>query len=123
MYTVPWSQDEVSILTAHYPDHGRHWEGWETLLPDRTDAAIERKAHSIGLFVKHPKSRKKPVRHKKPNIKHHIRYSTQVANDPTELYVMKCMKKGMTPSQIDEQMKWWPGKAKRILQCRWEREK
>lgn len=49
-----WTDDEVEILTEHYRDHGPSWDGWDSILPDRTYRAIKWKAHDLGLKCSHP---------------------------------------------------------------------
>lgn len=45
----PWSQEELSRLSEHYPAHGATWDGWGRLLPERTEFAVSRMANKRGL--------------------------------------------------------------------------
>ena len=101
MSATKWSAEEEAALAREYPEHGAAWDGWHELLPGRSYEAIRAKAHSVGVI-----SRK---------------YASYLPPDPHEARVMRCMRAGMTPSQIDRREKWWPGTAKRILTSRWER--
>jgi hypothetical protein len=46
---VPWTEGEDDAVRAHYPEHGRFWEGWEDLLPGRTPPAIARRAQLLKI--------------------------------------------------------------------------
>lgn len=125
MYTVPWGYDEVEILKAQYPLHGPHWIGWEALLPDRTERAIQRKAGLLGIV--HAKTeRKKPKKRKKvPRLNALTHYETTVAAvtpDPYERPILGMMEAGMTPQQIDAKMHWPSGRTIQILTEMWQRE-
>lgn len=110
-----WTKEEDAILKAHFAEHGSSWEGWESLLPDRTDNAIYRHAASMGLTMK-----SRPRVHKS-NDGMTGRAVIKKSKDPYEGYVLACLERGMTPSEIDASMKWRPGKARLIITERWER--
>ncbi len=44
-----WQEWEKELLREHYPKRGVAWDGWETLLPDRSGGAIRTRANSLGL--------------------------------------------------------------------------
>lgn len=121
MYGETWSDDEYEILKANWEGHGRDWIGWESLLPGRTPRAIQRKANGFGLVEpKKPRNKKKEERReprmpKFGNVRH--------GADPNERYVMACMRAGMTPTDIDKKMHWFPGTARLIISDKWERDK
>lgn len=122
MFTSKWSLDEEAIVKAHYEEHGPHWVGWESLLPDRTEAAIQRKAGILGIKSKAPIKRKRP---KKPDVTYvELRHNVvaEVTPDPMEKPILAMMRAGMTPAQIDRKMKWRPGKTAHILSEMWKRE-
>ena len=108
-----WSEEEDSILKAHYAERGHKWIGWESLLPGRTPNSIYRHARSIGLGWMRERTIKK-ARPKKQNPVTRTR-------DPYEGYVLECLEHGMAPSDVDRQMKWTPGKTRLIMTSRWER--
>ncbi len=56
-YNQKWTPEEDEALRMHYPTHGRRWDGWKTLLPDRTSMAIIMRANVLGLKVD-PETRK-----------------------------------------------------------------
>lgn len=107
-YTSQWSDDEVEILTAHYRDKGPFWVGWEALLPDRTDRAIQHKANSLGL--KSSASRTGTERRRRKVLK----------RDPVDAMVERMMSDGMAPSEIDERMHWYRGTAIRVITGIWK---
>lgn len=111
MKSPNWSKDEDEILKAHYADRGSCWEGWESLLPGRTNNAISNRANSLGLLRKGASRQKKPM--KMP--------SARRTRDPYESYILSCLEDGMTPADIDAKMKWHPGRTVQILTERWER--
>lgn len=49
-----WTDDEVETLVEHYHDCGPRWDGWDDVLPDRTNRAIVEKAYRLGLKCDHP---------------------------------------------------------------------
>lgn len=110
-----WTKDEDEILKAHYREHGYKWDGWEALLPGRTDNAIYRHAAGMGL------TENGRVRVTKRNDGLEGRTVIKKTKDPYEGYVLSCLDQGMTPSEIDASMKWRPGKARLIMTERWER--
>lgn len=44
-----WTRKEEQVVRDYYPTHGATWEGWLELLGDRSYAAIQRKAHNLGV--------------------------------------------------------------------------
>lgn len=104
----PWSDDEVEILKAHYDEHGASWDGWAMLLPDRSENAICKKAHGIKM------ERAVKAKARKPRAKRAV--------DSREAVVLRMMKQGMSPSQIDRKMKWVPGRTHSIVIDRWRRD-
>lgn len=114
----PWDKEEDKILAEHYPDHGRDWDGWERLLPWRTKRAIGTRAFRIGLKYKKPERKSSPLPTKA------VKREFEVVDepDPFEPYVMRCMAKGMTPSEIDRERRWQRGTARLILTNKWARE-
>lgn len=122
MYTVPWGEDEVEILKAQYPLHGPHWAGWEALLPDRTERAIQRKAGLLGVRSEAPIVRKKRKKAQVRNIESRDTSIGVPSEDPFEKQILRMMKDGMTPQQIDKKMGWFPNRTAQILSERWKRE-
>jgi hypothetical protein len=98
-----WSKDEIAVLKAHYPEHGMRWVGWESLLPDRSEREIGRKANSLKLRPPVPRKMRPKAR-----------------PDDSEVKVLFLMRSGLTPSQIDSKMHWVPGRTIKILKARWE---
>lgn len=45
----PWSKEETEALRLYYPEHGPSWDGWEELLPGRTQGSIRTRAGLLGL--------------------------------------------------------------------------
>lgn len=44
-----WTADEVEVLEEHYRKHGAKWDGWDGLLPRRSQNAINKKASALGI--------------------------------------------------------------------------
>lgn len=107
---VPWSEDEIEILRAHYPDEGPFWVGWETLLPDRTDTAIMRKANTLGIRSHATRDGRSVGRKRRGDDE----------RDPMDVMVEQMMAKGMAPSEIDSAMHWYEGTAVRVLAGIWK---
>ena len=125
MFTSTWSDDEVAILRAHYPEHGARWVGWESLLPDRTDRAIQRKAGLLGITHANSERKKPKKRKKAPRLNALTHYETTVAAvtpDPYERPILGMMEAGMTPQQIDAKLHWPSGRTIQILTEMWQRE-
>lgn len=122
MRTKSWSLDEVAIVKAHYEEHGPHWAGWESLLPDRTDRAIQRKANLLGLKSKAPIKRKRAKRPEVTYIESRHNVVADVTPDPMEKPILAMMRDGLTPTDIDRKMRWSRGKAAYILSEMWKRE-
>lgn len=108
-----WSHDEEKILIAHYPEHGSRWDGWEALLPGRTDSAI--RSHAATLLLRKEREGDNVTRRKREIL------STSMRKDPYEELILDCLERGMTTKDIDSMMKWRPGKSKLILTERWSR--
>lgn len=115
MSAAKWTYEELAILRAHYRHEGFAWDGWESLLPGRTQEAIRRQATKQGLTGNNPPPIPKPPR-RKPRRSH------MLVVDESESYVLGKMKSGMTLSDIDKSRGWFPGRAKLILTSMWERE-
>lgn len=113
MVNPNWTHEEERILAAHYPEHGSRWDGWETLLPNRTDNAIRRHAAVLMLTIA-----KRPA---KPKPKLKPRSPLAKGQDPFEGEILRRMGEGATPTQIDKAMRWRPGRTRQILSERWER--
>lgn len=113
-----WTDEEHAILAKNYPQHGRHWDGWKTLLPGRSVSAIYQQAYSSGLTGVFEEEKPKPEP-KKAKARQVIR--VRATKDPYEDYVLACMKSGLTPSQVDSKLKWKPGKTVLVLTTRWYR--
>lgn len=107
---ISWSDDELAILAAHYPEHGSNWIGWESLLPLRTSYSIQNKAVSLGLGCD-----------RKPRKREERRSEMPTSRDPTERTISDLMERGLTPDQIDAKMHWTPGKTTRVLREMWRR--
>ena len=45
----PWSHDEDRKLRANYPKRGSSWDGWERLLPGRTESSIRNRAQRLDI--------------------------------------------------------------------------
>lgn len=114
-----WTEAEENAVRVYWPEHGPHWDGWQEVLPTRSIGAIRTKASRIG--VSEPPERK-PRKKRKEAVRQY-RHTYASTPDPYEGYVLNMMDRGMTPEQIDEKMKWYPGTARRILSERWAREK
>ena len=124
MYAEPWTDAEVEMLKLYYPKHGIAWDGWAEVLPKRTVRAIQRKANSGGLVVEERRKPTRPANVKRPDVFDTHKYKPQPRSaDPAELFVMRKMSEGMTPTQIDRERGWWPGRTIQILTERWAREK
>lgn len=100
--SASWTQEEESILKAHYREKGPTWEGWESLLPGRTTDSIRWKAKKMRL-TNGTNEKMRCV-------------------DPVESYILSCLKNGLTPSDVDKRSKWPPGRTKLILTEMWQRE-
>lgn len=118
-----WTDAQDQLLRDNYLKHGGRWDGWATLLPNRTGRAIDARARRIGLVRQRPKPKGKP-RPKRPPAADERHRDKEIAlePDPHEGYVMACMAAGMTPSEIDKRMHWYNGTTRLILTNRWERE-
>ena len=103
-----WSEDETAIIKAHYDEHGASWDGWEMLLPGRSRSSITKKAHRLKM--------ERAVNAKKRGPK------ARKAADSREAVVLRMMKQGLSPSQIDKKMRWVPGRTKMIVIDRWRRD-
>ena len=116
-----WSADEVAILRACYPEHGKDWVGYESLLPNRTPKAIMRKANILGLKTS-DRPRRKPPKRQKPHDFDRKVYRIHRNRDPMAVKIRKMMRKGMTLAEIDKAMRWPPDRAKYILMEDWRGE-
>jgi len=116
-----WNDVEVNALKTYFPIHGSGWEGWSEVLPDRSSKAISVKAASMGIVTS--RQHNKTPERQRFKREHPERRSGYKGPDPMEGRIMRMMADGMTPSEIDAEMKWRPGKAKRVITERWAREK
>lgn len=122
MYNEPWSEDEIAIIMANYPERGGEWEGWEMLLPNRTKASIAAKANRMHVYSEVKKPRKKYVRRKKQTKEPVTRIEPpKPTPDPMERVVLRERKQGMTLAQIDKAHRWHSGRAYLILTEMWKR--
>lgn len=110
-YTKPWGDDEIEILKAHYAKNGPFWVGWDAYLPDRTDSAIMRKANAIGLRSNVQRFGRDEGGDRRCN---------DDRPDPVDGMVMRMMRQGMTPSEIDERLHWYRGTAIRVITGIWK---
>ena len=101
--SAKWSKTEENALKTFFPRHGHEWDGWDEVLPNRSEYAILKRARFLGLS---------PGR---------LNEAKQMKPDPYESYVVECMRMGMAPSDIDRQMKWFKGTACLIMSNRWKR--
>lgn len=113
MAPKPWTEDEDRLVFLCYLSHGEKWDGWHDLLPDRTSEAIGSRARRLGLM----RSGRKGT----SDDRHYGFGSTKVP-DPCEAKVIMLMKQGLTPSEIDKRMHWWPNTTARVLVEMWGRE-
>lgn len=112
---VPWGEEEDNAITTYYPKHGPSWDGWAEVLPYRTNRAIQMRAQRIGVSPPRQRAKEKPSRkQREPKL--------VKVPDPQERYVMRRMKDGLTPSQIDSEKHWIPGTAVRVMSEKWDRE-
>lgn len=116
-----WTDAQDQILRDNYPKHGGRWDGWATLLPNRTNRAIGARAQRIGLVRQRPQRKQRPKRPRAADEHHRDKEIVQEP-DPHEDYVLACMDAGMTPTEIDRRMHWFSGTTRLILTNRWERE-
>lgn len=110
-----WTKDESMRLLKFYPEHGLSWDGWKTMLPDKTRKSILNKAIRMGL-----KRRKKH-----PKKKEIVKVNSTVNFNPPDPYedvVIAYMSAGFPPSEIDERMGWFRGSAGLIMSNMWKRE-
>lgn len=119
-----WSEEEDAAVVTFYPIHGRRWEGWKDVLPDRTMRAIEMRAQRLGVAPKREVAMTEGTR-RRGDRNHYARsqYDREppMTPDPNEGLVMRLMADGMTPSEIDDQMHWRPGKSILVLTHKWQR--
>ena len=106
-----WSKEEVLILSENYEGHGSGWSGWSELLPNRTKNAIQTKALKIGLT--------KSTTHGKSRSSDTYQPPRRTA-DPYAKVILRMLEQGMTTSEIDSHMRWYPGRAKYILTQHWD---
>lgn len=119
-----WSEAEDNAIQVYYPDHGRSWDGWAEVLPNRTLRAIQMRAQRLGATQYKVPQGERPKRRKKPregDERHHAFHVTPSA-DPMERVIANYMRDGYTPSEIDAMMKWPPNRTAYILTQRWDRE-
>lgn len=124
MYTDDrWTDEQDQLLRDNYAEHGRAWDGWAVLLPNRTNRAIAARAQRMGLASKRPK-RADSQRQKRPHAADNRHRDRAIVwePDPYEEHVLACMQAGMLPSEIDESMLWYRGTTRLILTNRWERD-
>lgn len=119
-----WTETEDSMIRTYYPVHGRRWQGWSEVLPNRSLRAIQMRAQRLGAtkYKVLPSANKE--RRKRPraaDARHRSCHVVPVA-DPMERVIADLMRDGYTPSEIDRRMKWPPNRAVYILTQRWERE-
>lgn len=122
MKGAAWSDVEDDAIRTFYPSHGMMWEGWDEVLPGRTTYSIQNRARRLGvksLIHHHGRKRNRP----KGDSRHYTSPSTTPTRDPYESQVMRYMNDGMTPTEIDRKMGWYPGSARLILSNRWQRKK
>lgn len=109
-FGIKWTDDEVRKLKENYPGRGMYWDGWGQVLPGRTAYSIRKKAEKVGVHVFRDPRRNDPVK---------ALLASSV--DPFERYVVERMSVGLTPTEIDRERKWWPGKSVMIITGLWER--
>lgn len=110
----PWGEFEELALREFYPRHGPQWEGWDEVLPRRTRHAIMQRAAKLGLRA--------PIIRSKRNVEDGGDEGRMPPHE-CERMVRRLMRKGLTPSQIDHQMRWMPKTAANILKYMWARDK
>jgi hypothetical protein len=111
-----WSSAEDGSVMEFYVEHGPNWPGWAEVLPDRTPRAIQARAQRLGVAVD-PRRRREHVRAASPD------WSAEEERDPREDMVQRRMHEGASPSEIDAEMHWRPGTARRIIVWAWGRDK
>lgn len=118
-----WSDAEDNAVRQFYPRHGSGWVGWSEVLPTRSPKAISSRAQRLGVP---PPARPKPRNQKRKGVRQaderHRKTIIVKEADPNEKYVLACMRAGLTPTEIDRKMHWWPRTTMRILTERWARE-
>lgn len=119
----PWSEAEDRALKEFYPRHGTDWVGWDEVLPERSERAIECRAYRFGLMK--PRKPSGPRKYKPREKANGSHYGARVQRtpDPYEGYVMECMAEGLTPTEIDAVKRWPRGTARMILSEMWLRDK
>lgn len=116
---VPWGEDEDNAVMTFYPKHGPMWDGWDEVLPNRTKRAIQVRAQRIGAAPVRTRVGKGTNR---KNRQKQLEPRPFRMPDPNERYILRRMKEGLTPSQIDTEKHWIPGTSIRVLTERWDRE-
>lgn len=122
MYTKPWSEEEDDSIREFYAEHGQGWAGWAEVLPDRTRRAIGARARRIGVKRPVAKHSATPPRRKSDGDDWHYKIELVREKDQRDEQVMDFMRAGMTPSEIDRRMHWWPSTTVGILVDLWSRE-
>jgi hypothetical protein len=123
MTSKEWSKEEDNAVRTFYPRHGTMWVGWAEVLPGRTPTAVGARARRLGVHVAQEElvRMRRVAFDKGRKVGRHYKTSTAKAYDPKDALVDRLMRNGMTPTQIDGRMHWWPGTTTRMLRDRWER--
>ena len=124
MNGILWSDDEIAILRAHYEQRGPSWDGWESLLPDRSKHSIRSCAMRIGVNSPQMDCDGVPLREKRARERKQRRERERLRPpDPREQEVSALMHKGIEPSRIDKLQGWADGTARAVMTKKWLREK
>lgn len=114
-----WSDEELRIIRRLYPEHGIHWPGWESVLPERTTEAIRAKAQTLRMSEPHPHtSSGRKMREARTCERERKEI---VLPDPMEGYILKRMSDGCTLREIEVEKHWPEGRAAMILREMWKR--
>lgn len=111
-----WTPSEDNALRTFYPKHGPSWDGWDEVLPDRSNESIRCRATRLRLTKPQRTADGQLVRGRKGPSRH---YAGPV--DPREHDVVTLMHAGWPPSRIDAHNGWEDGTARKLVTRRWLR--
>lgn len=111
-----WSDLEDDAIRQMYPGRGPHWAGWSDVLPGRSPRAIEQRASALGVRRGKRDEAKALPEMLRPAGGDRPRAMSLRDDDKA---VMRMMRDGMAPSEIDRALHLVPGTAHHVVVGVW----